>query len=58
MKDTRGVVIDHEFTERTTFVVTPDYKIAATMSSAEDKISPAQHVEKALAVVQGLKASR
>jgi peroxiredoxin len=54
MKDTRGVEIDHEFTERTTFVVTPDSKIVATLSSADDKISPAEHVEKSLAVVQGL----
>jgi len=55
MKDTRGVEIDHEFTERTTFVVTPDGKIVATLSSNDDKISPAEHVEKSLAVVQGLK---
>jgi len=55
MKDTRGTEIDHEFTERTTFVVTPDGKIVATLSSADDKISPAEHVEKSLAVVQGLK---
>jgi peroxiredoxin len=54
MKDTRGVEIDHDFTERTTFVVTPDQKIAATLSSADDKISPAEHVEKSLAVVQQL----
>jgi peroxiredoxin Q/BCP len=58
VKDTRGVVIDHEFTERTTFVVTPDYKIAATLSSADDKISPAEHVEKALAVVKQLSTNR
>jgi peroxiredoxin Q/BCP len=54
MKDTRGADIDHEFTERTTFVVTPDGKIVATLSSADDKISPAEHVEKSLTVVQGL----
>jgi peroxiredoxin len=54
MKDSRGVEIDHEFTERTTFVVTPDGKIAATLSSADDKISPAEHVEKSLAAVQKL----
>src|ERR1700720_2731905 len=38
IKDTRGVEIDHDFTERTTFVVTPDYKIAATLSTTDDKI--------------------
>jgi peroxiredoxin len=58
MKDTRGEVIDHDFIERVTFVVTPDYKIAATMSSAEDKISPAEHVERALAVVKQLGAKQ
>jgi peroxiredoxin Q/BCP len=58
MKDSRGQEIDHEFTERTTFVITPDYKIAATLSSADDKISPAEHVEKSLAVVQRLAAAK
>jgi peroxiredoxin len=58
MKDTRGVVVDHGLTERTTFVVTPDHKIAATLSSAADKITPAEHVEKALAVVKELAAKR
>lgn len=58
MKDTRGEEIDHDFTERTTFVVTPDGKIAATLSSADDKITPAQHVEKSLAAVQELKGSK
>lgn len=55
MKDTRGVSIDHDFTERTTFVITPDMKVAATLSSADDKINPAEHVEKSLAIVQQLK---
>ena len=54
MKDTRGVDIDHAFTERTTFVVTPDSKIAAVFSTADDKISPADHVEKSLAAVKQL----
>jgi peroxiredoxin len=54
MKDTRGVEIDHAFTERTTFVVKPDGTIAAVLSTSDDKISPAQHVEKALEVVQQL----
>jgi peroxiredoxin len=52
MKDTRGVEIDHAFTERTTFIVTSDSKIAAVFSSADDKINPADHVEKSLAAVQ------
>ena len=58
MKDSRGEAIDHDFIERTTFVVTPDGKVAATLSSADDKITPAQHVEKALAAVQELKGSK
>ena len=52
MKDSRGVEIDHAFTERTTFVVTPDGKIAAVFSTNDDKISPADHVTKSLAAVQ------
>lgn len=54
MKDTRGADIDHEFTERTTFVVAKDGTIAATLSSADDKINPAEHVQKSLEVVQQL----
>ena len=58
MKDTRGVDIDHDFTERTTFVVTPDNKVAATFSSTDDKISPADHVAKSLAAVQQLASAK
>jgi peroxiredoxin Q/BCP len=58
MKDSRGVEIDHAFTERTTFVVTPDSKIVATLSSNDDKISPADHVEKSLAAVKQLATVR
>jgi thioredoxin-dependent peroxiredoxin len=57
-KDTRGVAIDHGFTERVTFVVRPDGTIADTFSSSADKISPAEHVSKALAAVQQLAATR
>jgi peroxiredoxin len=57
-KDTRGVEINHSFTERTTFVVTPDGKIAATFSSNDDKISPADHVARSLAAVQQLAGSK
>ena len=56
MKDSRGNEIDHAFTERTTFVITPDAKIVATLSSADDKITPADHVEKSLALVQDIAA--
>ncbi len=57
-KDTKGNVVDHEATERTTFVVTPDSKVVAVFSSADDKISPAEHVNKSLATVQQLKTTR
>ncbi len=56
--DTRGNPVDHLLIERTTFVVTPDHKIAATLSSAADKITPAQHVEKSLEVVKQLAAKK
>lgn len=53
-KDTRGADLDHGFAERTTFVVTPDGKIAATVSNA----APAANVEQALAVVQKLASTK
>lgn len=58
MKDTRGVEIDHDFTERTTFVVTTDGKVSAVFSTADDKVSPADHVAKSLAAVQQLKSGK
>ena len=54
MKDVRGVEIDHDFIERVTFVIGKDHKIVATLSSTDDKLSPDQHVEKALEMVQKL----
>jgi thioredoxin-dependent peroxiredoxin len=54
MKDVKGADIDHDFIERVTFVIGKDHKIIATLSSAEDKISPDQHVAKALEIVQKL----
>ena len=54
MKDVRGVAIDHAFIERVTYVIGKDHKIVATLSSADDKISPDQHVHKALEIVQKL----
>ena len=53
-KDVRGVEIGHGFIERTTFVVGKDHKIVAVMSSADDKITPDQHVDKSLAIVEKL----
>lgn len=53
-KDTRGVGIDHGRVDRTTFIVTPDGKVAATVGG----LPPAANVEKALEVVQGLNGSK
>jgi len=51
-KDTRGVEINHGFAERTTFIVTPDGKIAATVGG--QGVSPADNVMKSLETVQHL----
>ncbi len=48
MKNTKGNEIDHGFTERTTFVLSKDGKVAATVGG----ISPKENVEKALEAVQ------
>jgi peroxiredoxin Q/BCP len=50
IKDTRGVAIDHGFAERTTFIVTPDGKIAETIGG----MSPMENVQKSLEAVQRL----
>jgi len=52
--DVRGVVIDHDFIERTTFVIGKDHKIIATLSSKDDGLSPDAHVQKSLEIVQQL----
>ena len=53
MKDSRGIEIGHSFVERTTFIITPDHLIVATVGG----ISPAENVAKALQIVQQLAAS-
>ena len=50
IKDTRGVDIDHGFAERTTFVVSPEGRIAATIGG----MSPEANVDKALEAVRSL----
>ncbi|WAR46691.1 peroxiredoxin [Methylomonas rapida] len=52
--DSRGVEIKHGFAERTTFVVTPDGKIAATLGG----LRPEENVAKSLEIVQQLAAKR
>ena len=49
-KNTKGNEIDHGFAERTTFIVTPDGKVAATVGG----VSPADNVTKSLETVQHL----
>ena len=53
-KDTRGADIDHGFAERTTYIVTADGKVAATLGG----LSPSVNVDKALETVQKLAANR
>ena len=53
-KDVRGVAINHAFIERVTYVVGKDHKIVAVMSSNDDKLTPDQHVDKSLEIVQKL----
>lgn len=53
-KDTRGDDIDHARVERTTFILTPDGKVAATVGG----LPPAANVEKALELVQQLSANK
>ena len=52
--DVRGQALTHGFIPRTTFVIGKDGKILAVFSSSADHISPADHVQKSLAIVQGL----
>jgi peroxiredoxin len=52
MQDTRGVAIDHGFAERTTFIVTSDGKIAATIGG----VSPEENVAQALQAVKDIAA--
>src|SRR5580704_17325452 len=54
MKDSRGVDLDHKFAERTTFIITKDGKIAATVGG----VSPAENVMKSLEIVQNLAAGK
>lgn len=50
MKDTRGQDIEHGFAERTTFIITGDGRIAATVGG----VNPLKNVTKSLEVVRKL----
>ncbi|HTV77508.1 MAG TPA: peroxiredoxin [Steroidobacteraceae bacterium] len=54
MKDSRGIDLDHKFAERTTFIITKDGKIAATVGG----VSPADNVAKTLTIVQDIAAGK
>jgi peroxiredoxin len=54
IKDVRGLELTHGFIPRTTFVIDKEGKIVAVFSSQTDHISPADHVEKSLAIVKAL----
>ncbi len=54
-KDVNGNEINHAFIERVTYVVGKDHKILAVMSSNDDKLTPDQHVDKSLQIVQKIK---
>jgi thioredoxin-dependent peroxiredoxin len=53
-KDSRGVEIDHGFAERTTFIVTPDGRIFATIGG----VAPDENVQQALSMVQHFRAKK
>jgi thioredoxin-dependent peroxiredoxin len=54
MKDSRGKEVGHAMAERTTFIVTPDGKISATIGG----VAPKDNVMKALEAVQQLSAKK
>jgi thioredoxin-dependent peroxiredoxin len=54
LKDTRGVVIGHGFAERTTFLVSTDGKIFASIGG----LSPTENVDKTIAAARRLVASK
>lgn len=53
-KDTRGADIGHGFAERTTFIVTPNGKVAAVVGG----LAPGANVEQALQAVQNLASAK
>ena len=57
-KDSRGNIVEHAATERTTFVIRPDSRIAVTLSSADDNIGPIDHVDQSLEMARELAAMK
>ncbi|HEX5489380.1 MAG TPA: peroxiredoxin [Rhodanobacteraceae bacterium] len=56
--DVHGQPVTHGFLPRTTFVLDHTGKIVATFSSKRDHLSPDQHVERSLAIVQKLESGK
>lgn len=56
MKDMRGNEINHGFAERTTFIVTPDGKVAATVGG--QGVTPTGNVDRSLEIIQQLAAKK
>ena len=56
MTDVRGADVAHPLIPRTTFVLAKSGKLVTRMSSAEDGLTPIDHVEKSLAIVTRLQA--
>lgn len=54
VKDMKGKEVTHGFIPRTTFVINKTGKIVAVFSSKTDRISPVEHVKKALEMVQDM----
>lgn len=52
--DSRGKPIGHGYADRTTFIVTPDDRVVATIGG----VAPADNVQKALEAVQSLAAKK
>lgn len=56
MKDSRGEELNIPgATERTTYVIDKDAKVIAILSTADDKVMPADHALKSLEIVEAMK---
>lgn len=56
--DVLGKPVTHGFFARTTFVIDRTGKVVARLSSKDDHLTPDQHVQRSLAMVQDLKADK
>ncbi|WHZ20707.1 MAG: Alkyl hydroperoxide reductase subunit C-like protein [Rhodanobacteraceae bacterium] len=56
--DVRGKPVTHGFLPRTTFVLDREGRIVARLSSKDDHLSPDQHVQRSLAIVEKLQSAK